>query len=604
EEQIDEAQETPDNEESEKPEEKKPDQKIDPLAKYEHGDYQNYSKEELIKVVDQVVKGSNVLLADRVLNLIKPHYDRYRKAAKDMALEQFVADGNEAKDFDYKYDQLDHRFDADFRLIKDRKREYYKTLEQEKDQNLIIKNELLEELRNLVHGEETKVSMDALKSLQSRWKTVGPVPRAQVRTLWANYNALLDLFYDQRSIYFELKELDRRKNLEAKEELVLKAEQLDLEKNLKEAINQLNDLHNEYKHLGPVPKEVQEDLWQRFKAASDKIYARRKEFVRHLKEEQKGNLDLKKGLVEEVRSIAAFDSDRITDWNKQTNELLALQKRWEAVGGVPKEYAKSVNKEFWGLFKQFFQHKNQFFKKLEKQRGENLIKKQELVTKAQELKDSTDWEKTAQQLKDIQKEWRNIGPVPEKLKKAIYEEFKSACDAFFDHRRGHRKELDVEYVENLKQKEAICEQLEQMALANSDDLETFKRLQTEYDQIGYVPSNAIRKIRKQYQTAVAHFLKEAQGIDDHERQQLKFSQEFSRLKSGPDANRKLGQKEQAIRREIGKVENDISLWKNNLEFFASSKTADKLREEFNEKIDKATDHLYDLKSQLRMLRSM
>ena len=143
-----------------------------------------------------------------------------------------------------------------------------------------------------------------------------------------------------------------------------------------------------------------------------------------------------------------------------------------------------------------------------------------------------------------------------------------------------------------------------MAQANSDDLEAFKQLQSDFDQIGFVPSNAIRKIRKQYQTAVAHFLKEAKGIDDHERQQLKFSQEFSRLKSGPDANRKLGQKEQAIRREIGKVENDISLWKNNLEFFASSKTADKLREEFNEKIDKAADHLQDLKGQLRMLRRM
>ena len=456
EEQADEKQDVTETKAEDKPEAKEPAKEIDPLEKYEREDYQEYGKEELLKVVDQVVKGSNIILADRVLNLVKPHYDRHRKAAKDKALEQFVADGNEAKDFDYKFDQLDHRFDADFRLIKDRKREYYKTLEQEKDQNLITKNELLEELRDLVHGEETKISMDALKSLQSRWKAVGQVPRAQVRTLWANYNALLDLFYDQRSIYFELKELDRRKNLEAKEELVQKAEQLEHEKNLKEAINQLNDLHNEYKHMGPVPKEVQEDLWQRFKAASDKIYARRKEFVKHLKEEQKGNLDLKKSLVEEVKTIAAFDSDRITDWNKQTNELLAVQKRWEAVGGIPKEYAKSVNKEFWSLFKQFFQHKNQFFKKLEKQRGENLIKKQELVERAQGLKDSTDWEKTAQQLKDIQQEWRNIGPVPEKQKKAIYDQFKSACDDFFNHRRGHQKELDVEYVENLKQKEAIC----------------------------------------------------------------------------------------------------------------------------------------------------
>ena len=241
---------------------------------------------------------------------------------------------------------------------------------------------------------------------------------------------------------------------------------------------------------------------------------------------------------------------------------------------------------------------------MENQRDENLIKKQALVEKAEGLKDSIDWEKTAQVLKDIQQEWRNIGPVPEKHKKSIYDGFKAACDAFFDHRREHQKELDVEYVVNLKQKEAICEKLEQMAQEHSDDIDTFQKLQEDFDQIGYVPSNAIRKIRKKYQTAVAHFLKETTGLDEHDKQQLKFSQEFNRLKSGPNADRKLGQKEQAIRREIGRIENDISLWKNNLEFFAASKTADKLREEFNQKIDAASDQLYDLKSQLRMIRNV
>lgn len=225
-----------------------------------------------------------------------------------------------------KHDELNERFEANYQLYRDRRKKHYRELEQQKDENLKTKIEILDRLRDLVDGEETITSLNVIKELQKEWKSVGPVPGSQSKTLWANYNALLDRYYDQRSILFELKELDRKKNLEAKTELCVKAEELAESEDVPYAIKHLNDLHEEYKHIGPVPKEEQEPLWQRFKAASDAIYEKRKDFVKNLKEIQTENLEKKEQIIEKLKPFLDFDSDRIKEWNSKTKEILAIQK--------------------------------------------------------------------------------------------------------------------------------------------------------------------------------------------------------------------------------------------------------------------------------------
>ncbi len=223
-------------------------------------DYSNYSKKQLVEVLAALTKEDNINKIERVLKEVKPHYDELRNAEREKALEKFIAEGGDEADFAYKPDELDVKFDADYGLLKERRSKHFASIEKQKDDNLAAKNQLLEQLRKLVDDEETTASLDELKKIQSDWKKIGQVPAGQVKTLWANYNALLDRFYDNRSIYFELKELDRKKNLEAKLELCERAEKLQEETNLKNAIKELNELHEEFRHIGPVPQEDQEAL--------------------------------------------------------------------------------------------------------------------------------------------------------------------------------------------------------------------------------------------------------------------------------------------------------------------------------------------------------
>ena len=566
-------------------------------------DYSEYSRLQLVEVIEDIAQHSSFKRTDKILTEIVPLFEESEQKLREEAKAKYMADGGEEDSFEFRHDELFNRFDASHRLIKDRKHNYYKEKEAAKAKNLQRKEELLDQLREMVDGEEATTSLKPIKDLQEAWKQVGPVPAQQNRTLWANYNALLDRFFNNRHILFELKELDRKKNLEAKTELCEKAEALDKMTNVKEAVIQLNELHEEYKHIGPVPKEVQEDLWQRFKAASDAIYRKRKDYLDDLKGELKDNLVAKEALVKELAQFLDFKSDRINAWNAKTKEILALQKKWDAIGGVPREKAKEINKGFWGSFKQFFANKNEFFKTLEGQRKENLEKKEELVNEAIALQDSEDWEQTAEKYKQLQRKWKDIGPVPEKKRNDVYERFKAACDAFFNNRRAQQNKAEAKYDDNLKDKEQIIARLIEQGKAKAGTEDELMELVEQFNQIGFVPRNAIKSIESKFSEALETYVG-GLGLEENEAESLIIRAEMSGLQSGPGGNRRLNKKEGALRRQISELEDNIALWRNNLTFFAASKTANKLKDEFDEKIDKAVEEVKDLKKQLRILRSL
>jgi hypothetical protein len=572
-----------------------------------HDDYAHMSKEDLVTAIKELAKHEPPMARlDRILKEIRPAFDEFKEKERAEALERFLADGGSEEDFDYKSDELTTVFDATFKLLKDKRNAYYKEKEKQKDDNLKKKEGVLDKLRALLDSEETNHSFQAFKAIQEEWKAIGPVPGLQARTLWANYSALVDRFYDNRSIYFELKELDRKKNLELKLELCEKVEALNAEASLRDAIRELNDLHNEFKHIGPVPQEEQEPLWQRFKAASDSIYAKRKEYNEVLKKDLEENLEKKLALGATLQEYAQFTSDSIKEWNAKTKEIIDIQKQWEAIGGLPRERAKEVNKLFWASFKSFFHNKGAFFKKLDALREENLKKKQELVQQAEELKVSHEWEATAQAFKNLQAQWKEIGPVPERVKNDIYKSFKEACDYFFDHRRNRNHENQENFKENLLKKEAICDKLEgmisQAAEPNEELIDTFRELEAEFHSIGFVPKENVTSIKTRFSQAVDKFI-EALPFGPEDKQQLRMENQVQKLKNDPNADKKMFRKEQAIRKQIQKVENDIALLKNNMEFFADSKTAEKLKGEFNGKIKMAQNQLKNLKMQLRVIRT-
>ncbi|SKC82066.1 DUF349 domain-containing protein [Ohtaekwangia koreensis] len=570
----------------------------------EHVDYSHFSKHELANVIKDLAKDDNFKRVDSILREVKPLYDDIREKEKAEALLKFIASGGIEEDFEYKGDESDVIFDANIKLIRDRKTSHIRQLEEKKNDNLRRKQELLEKIRVLADSQNSDAQFELFKELQKEWKSIGPVPGTQAKTLWANYHALVDRFYDNQSIYFELKELDRRRNLEAKIELCVRAEKLADVEIIKDAIRELNELHHEFKHIGPVPKDDKENVWQRFKAASDAIYAKRDQYLQKLQQELHGNLDLKAKLSDDVQEFATFNSDRIKEWNQKTKEILDVQKRWEIIGGLPRAKAKEVNKKFWGAFKTFFNNKNTFFKKLDEEREKNLQLKNELVEKAHLLKESNDWEKTSNELKVLQQKWKDIGPVPEKFREKVFKEFKDACDHFFEQRRTQHGKVENEQAENLKLKEDICTILESHAAAGTATAEVLKELQDKFNAIGFVPRKDINAIRNRYHEAVDKFVSHIEGFTENDKSKLLLENQLSDLKNDPMADRKIYQKEQAIRKKISKVENDISLWKNNLEFFSRSQNAESVRIEFNDKIKEATEHLKQLKDQLKLLKTI
>ncbi len=565
-------------------------------------DYSQLTKKELVDLLKDMVRDSDFLKSEASLREMRSRFEDLQHLEKTEALKRFLENGGTLDDFDYRLDALDIAFEANFKLLRNKRLEHFRNIEHQKNENLARKKELLDTLRQLIDGKDDKHAFDKFKDIQKQWRETGPVPAAQVRPMWASYHALVDRFFDNRNIYFELKELDRKKNLEAKVELCVRAEKLAEEKQLGVALRELHELHEEYKHIGPVPREEKDALWERFRKATDAVYERRDAAVATQHAEWTKNLEVKQELIRKVTELSSFQSDRIKEWNQRTQEILALQKAWEEIGGVTRSKSKEVNKQFWSSFKSFFASKGKFFSRLEGERKANLEKKRELVKQAEALKENTDWDKTSSALRTLQAQWKEIGPVPDKYRESIYAEFKAACDHFFGQRRERFEAADKEQADNLTRKEALCTELVQMAEAKSATLELLKEKQRAFQAIGFVPRNQAAAIKTRFAQVFQQAMNTLE-VTQAEKDKAMLDLQVESLKSDPDAAYKLQQREQGLRKRIQKEENDIAVLKNNLEFFGRSKNAEKMKAEFGSKIATAEAEIASLKSQLKELRA-
>ncbi|WP_338763776.1 DUF349 domain-containing protein [Bernardetia sp. ABR2-2B] len=579
-------------------------------------DYSTFSKEELVaksalfaaQATTATEERINFRYLDDQVSKIREFIDGFNEAERKEARQKYEESVNtdeEKEGFSFQQDDLTGMFYENFKAIKEAKRNHYAKLEGEKQANLKKKQAIIEELRSLTDTSKPselsrKGEFDKVKAIQSEFKTIGYVPMQEADEIYRNYKALLDLFYNQKSQERELLTLDRERNLEAKVAIVVKAEELLNHDKLNEAVNELNRLHQEYKRIGPVPRADREQLWERFKLASDKIYDARREYAEKFKAQLEENMKLKQDLCLKVEEFVNFDTDRIREWNLKTKELVELQKQWDAIGPAPREVAKSLNKQFWDNFKKFFNNKSKFFEKLDAARDENLLKKQELIKQAEALKESTDWDSAANTLKRLQSEWREIGHVPEKQRETVYQEFKGAADYFFERRRNRYKEQDAAQEENLKQKLEICSQIEELAKAKSNDTKKLQELHLKFHEIGFVPRKNIRTIQDRFDEVNAMFMKNSE-LSNEEAQTFHFKTQAKAIKKNPKMAGDFKQSENKLKRKITDLENEINLWQNNIEFFAKSKTADKLREEFNEKIANAKTEIAAIENQIKIL---
>ncbi|GAB3957231.1 DUF349 domain-containing protein [Spirosoma harenae] len=597
-------------------------------------DYSQFSKQDFVNLLETQlatislasVSPSDFKKADQVLKEAKPLFDQMKRAEREAALQAYVAETGADEGFEYKYDDAVNRFDELYKQIKSLKNTYFQNLDKAKETNFASKTELLTRLRELVENDENsagdpKVSWNEFKKIQDDWKSAGNMNSPHNATLWATYHALVDRYYSNRNIYFELKELDRKRNATLKTEVIEKVEAMAKASEetpvTRQTIDEANALFEEYKHIGPAPKAEQEVLWGRMKAALDVLYEKRRGQTNEQRKESAQLYEEKSAIYEELVPITSFTSNSINDWNDKTKAVMTLQDRWNAIKGpMPREEGKELSKKFWAALKTFFHNKGEFFRQLENKREENLRAKIQLCEQVEGiLASGEESPETTQTVIELQRQWKNIGQVPEKQKNTIFDRFKAACDAFFNKKRSKNQETEREFEENLTQKIALIERIEAAANANAD-LSQLNEFKKEWNAIGFVPKKDMQSTQKRYINAVNALVGATGKIPakDKERIMLQSEAEVTRpsgtRNGGRDRDFNRGdrdgggnKRENDIRRKITAIENDIATYRNNIEFFARSKNADKLRADIDKKIAEAEKQLDDLRHQLRVAQA-
>ncbi|UFH54364.1 DUF349 domain-containing protein [Spirosoma sp. KNUC1025] len=590
-------------------------------------DYSQFSKADFVNLLETQLAATSVASvtpgdfkkADLILKEVKPLFDQLKRTEREAALQAYIAETGSEEGFDYKYDDSTQRFDDLYKQIKSQKNTYFQNLDKAKDTNFASKTELLTRLRELVENDENnagdpKVSWNEFKKIQDEWKAAGNMNSPHNATLWATYHALVDRYYSNRNIYFELKELDRKRNATLKTEVIERVEAMAKSSEetpvTRQTIDEANALFEEYKHIGPAPKAEQEVLWGRMKAALDVLYDKRRGQTNEQRKESAQLYEEKSAIYEELVPITSFTSNSINDWNDKTKVVMALQDRWNAIKGpMPRDEGKELSKKFWAALKTFFHNKGEFFKQLESKREENLRAKIDLCEQVEAiLASGEESPEITQTVIELQRQWKNIGQVPEKQKNTIFDRFKAACDAFFNKKRSKNQETEREFEDNLALKVALIERIEAAASANAD-LSQLNEFKKEWSAIGFVPKKDMQSIQKRYINAVNALVGATGKIPakDKERIMLQSEAEATRGSRDRDFHRGDrdggGKRESDIRRRITSIENDIATYRNNIEFFARSKNADKLRADIDKKIADAEKQLADLRHQLRVAQA-
>ena len=566
-------------------------------------DFSNCNKLELIEILEETVQDADVVkIKDKVV-AVKSNFLRICKEERDKEMEQFILDGGDAESYEHVEDPLEIRFKAAFNIFRDNKLKYNETLEAQKVVNLQQKNAILEELKQLINSEETlKKTYDEFRNLQDRWKEIGQVPATEITNLWNNYHFLVEKFYDKVKINRELRDLDLKKNLEAKIELCEKTEELLLEKSVTKAFKLLQKYHDEWKEIGPVPQEKKDELWERFKNTTDKINQVRREHYSKIQEEQQGNYDAKAAICEKIEELLNDNINSIGAWQKKSNDVNELFKLWKTIGPAQKK----LNDEIWARFKgsmdAFFANKKEFFSRLKEQQLENYNRKLQLCVEAEALADSKEWKKATDRIKKLQEEWKKIGPVPKRHSDKIWKRFRSACDAFFTSKSEHFSGIKGVEEENLRLKRELLERIKayEIKAERSENMEAIKAFQREWMAIGYVPMKYKDATQDEYRKSI-DALFDKMKFNENEISTAQYRNMVEGMKDDPESRDKVRRERNILTNKITKLREEISVLENNIGFFSGSKQSEIMRAEYEKKINRAKNDVKVLEAKLKIL---
>ena len=521
------------------------------------------------------------------LDSLKQSFYKFHNAELEAAKKQFIDNGGSEEDYAPQSDAIEEEFKNVMAIIKEKRSAQMAELERQKEENLQIKLSIIEELKELVESpDDANKSYTEFKKLQQQWNEVKLIPQAKVNELWKSYQLYVEKFYDILKLNNEFREYDFKKNLEIKNRLCEAAEKLADEEDVISAFHQLQKLHQEFRDTGPVAKELRDEVWNRFKAASTVVNRRHQQHFEALKEAEQHNLDQKTVICEIVESIEYDELKTFSAWENKTQEVIALQTKWKTIGFAPQKMNVKIFERFRHACDDFFKKKGEFFKTLKEGMNENLEKKKALCEKAESLKESTDWKATADTLTKLQKEWKTIGPVPKKHSDTIWKRFISACDYFFEQKNKATSSQRSVELENMEKKKEIITRLS--AIDESIDTEEaskqVRELMKEWGTIGHVPFKEKDKLYKQYHSLVDQLF-ERFNISASNRKLSNFKSNISNIQSG--GSQTLYREREKLVRAYENMKSELQTYENNLGFLTSaSKKGNSLLTELNRKVEK------------------
>lgn len=570
-----------------------PDTEAAPLKMYA-------SKHEVLERVKELAHSDETPAKDEVDHL-KTAFYKLLFAEREADQKTFIENGGDPEAYVMKTDDSEEQFKAEMGLIKEKRAKAFQQQEEEKKANLQRKQQIIEKIKMMsTSPEEANKSYNDFKALQQEWKDIKAVPAEKANELWRNYQLYVEQYYDLLNLNRELREYDFKKNLEQKTLLCEAAEKLADEPDAVSAFHQLQELHQQYREIGPVAKELREQIWARFKAASTVINKRHQQHFEELRAKEEENLTRKTALCEKVEAIAKEENKNATDWENHTKQIIEIQTEWKTIGFAPQKMNVKIFDRFRAACDDFFGRKAEFFKTLKETFAENTKKKKEMVEQAKALMDSTDWKATSDKLIKLQKEWKTIGMVPKKVGDQLWAEFVAACNKFFEARNAATAGTRNEEQQNLDRKKEIIAKLKELLDSTADNVQaTLQQLIDEYGKIGHVPFKEKDKLFKEYHKVVDALYKQLNISASKQRLDNFKSSIKSMAKQGEDM---LDNERGRLMRRYEQLKSEITTYENNLGFLnASSKKGNSLIDEMNRKVNKLKDDLELIRQKIKAI---
>lgn len=560
------------------------------------------TKQEVLERVKEIAHSSENPNKEE-LDLLKTTFYKIHLAERDAQMKEYLAKGGDPEKYILLPDDTEEAFKAEMQLIKEKRAKIFLAQEEEKQDNLRKKEEIIEKIKAMTTSpEEANKSYQDFKALQQEWKEIKNIPADKANEVWKNYQLYVEQFYDMLKLNSEAREYDFKKNLEAKTKLCEAAEKLNEEEDVISAFHQLQDLHQQYREIGPVAKELREQIWERFKTASTVINKKHQQHFEDLRAKEEENLAKKTALCEKVEAANQGEYKTAKDWEKITQEIIEIQKEWRTIGFAPQKMNVKIFERFRIANDEFFNKKAEFFKGLKDTYSANLEKKQQLVNKAKELADSTDWKKTGDKFIALQKEWKKVGTVPHKQGELLWKEFLDTCNKFFEARNKQNAGSRSEEHANLDKKHNIIAQLKELVVAEISDNDFQKKLKDlakQYSAIGHVPFKEKDKVYKEYHEAIDAAYKKLHATNAKRH----FDNFKNNLKNvAKEGGNALGNERGKLLRRYDQLRIEITTYENNLGFFnTASKKGNSLVEEMNRKIEKLKADLEMVKQKIKAI---